>query len=320
MDNNLKYCPLCLSTEEIVKENIGLTSSSGAHYNIECKKCGHYEIDEFLADVKKVKSYVEPYILSGITRHHFEKGHMIHITEKNIQEYISNANIPKDPFESMDILLEYIYDKTIDVGKQITFNFQNDYPIIYAKDSEGLNFIIEKLVDLEFLDELSRKNYRLSLKGWQRILDINKYKNKKKQAFVAMWFNKSLDEAWFKGFYKAIDETGFKPLRIDLEEHNEKICDKVIAEIKKSRILVADVSGHRHNVYFEAGLALGLGLEVIWTCRTGEDDKKLSEIFDTRQYNHIIWSDEDDLRKKLVNRIEATIIGKDIDKYKSMAQ
>lgn len=319
MVNELIKCPLCSSTEEININKIGLTSSGNPHYIIECKKCGHFKIDEFIVDVAKVESYIQPYILSGITRHQFEKEHIIHITKNNIKEYISNSNIPKDPFDSMDILIEYVYDKTKDLGQYININLQNDYPLIYTKDSNGLNFIIDKLLDFGFFESQGRNSYILSLKGWQRISDIKKHKDKNKQAFVAMWFNNSLDEAWLKGFYKAIDDTGFTPLRIDLEEHNEKICDKVIAEIRKSRILVADVTGHRHNVYFEAGIALGLGLDVIWTCRKGEDDKKLSNIFDTRQYNHIIWSDEDDLRKKLVSRIEATIINKEIDKYKSLA-
>jgi metal-responsive CopG/Arc/MetJ family transcriptional regulator len=31
------------------------------------------------------------------------------------------------------------------------------------------------------------------------------------------------------------------------------------------------------------------------------------EDLDTRQYNHIVWSDSVDLKKKLINRIEATL-------------
>jgi hypothetical protein len=31
------------------------------------------------------------------------------------------------------------------------------------------------------------------------------------------------------------------------------------------------------------------------------------EDLDTHQYNHIVWSDSVDLKKKLINRIEATL-------------
>ena len=92
---------------------------------------------------------------------------------------------------------------------------------------------------------------------------------------------------------------------MDLKEHNDKICDAIVAEIRKSRFVVADFTGHRGGVYFEAGFALGLGIPVIWTCKKEELPKTH---FDTRQYNHIDWENEGDLFIRLKNRIEATIL------------
>ena len=86
-------------------------------------------------------------------------------------------------------------------------------------------------------------------------------------------------------------------------EHNEKIDDKIIAEIRKSGILVADLTENNQGVYFEAGLAMGLGIPVIWTCRK---DNFESIHFDTRQYNYIVWENPGELKEKLKNRIEAT--------------
>jgi nucleoside 2-deoxyribosyltransferase len=95
-------------------------------------------------------------------------------------------------------------------------------------------------------------------------------------------------------------------LRVDTKQFNDKICDHIVAEIGRSRFMIADVTRHRRAVYFEAGYAKGLGLEVIWTCR--EDHMKRAErIFDTRQYNHIVWMTPEDLRGKLKDRILATI-------------
>ena len=123
------------------------------------------------------------------------------------------------------------------------------------------------------------------------------------QAFVAMWFDASMDDAWENGFHPALEEAGYDPLRIDLQEHNQRIDDRIIAEIRNSGLLVADFTNHRQGVYFEAGFALGLGIPVIWTCREDELDKAH---FDTRQYNHIDWKDPDDLWLRLYNRIRAT--------------
>jgi nucleoside 2-deoxyribosyltransferase len=69
---------------------------------------------------------------------------------------------------------------------------------------------------------------------------------------------------------------------------------------------VADFTGHRGGVYYEAGFALGLGRPVIWTCHK---DHLTQAHFDTRQYNHIEWSDSRELRERLRNRILATIPG-----------
>ena len=82
------------------------------------------------------------------------------------------------------------------------------------------------------------------------------------------------------------------------------IDDRIIADIRRSKFLVADFTGQKHGVYFEAGLALGFGKPVIWLVRENEFDKLH---FDTRQYNHIGWTEPQDLRARLFNRIEATI-------------
>lgn len=85
----------------------------------------------------------------------------------------------------------------------------------------------------------------------------------------------------------------------------EKICDKIQVDIKKSRIVIADVTENNSGVYYEAGFAQGLGIPVIWTCRKD----KISEVhFDTRQYNHILWESKEELYEKLKVRIKSLFI------------
>jgi len=134
------------------------------------------------------------------------------------------------------------------------------------------------------------------------------------QAFVAMWFHSSRDK-FFSYIEKAAKEAGFDEcLRIDNKETNNKICDEIIAEIRKSQCLIADFTGNRGGVYFEAGFALGLGIPVIWLVdanwwnETDKNGKRINDLhFDTRQYAHIDYKDENDLYKRLKARIEATV-------------
>ena len=96
-----------------------------------------------------------------------------------------------------------------------------------------------------------------------------------------------------------------KPMRIDMKEHNNEIPDEIMAEIRNSQFVVADFTGQRKGVYYEAGFAMGLGRPVIWCCR-GDHIKDLH--FDTNHRNHIPWSSPEDLREKLHRRIKATTI------------
>ena len=147
----------------------------------------------------------------------------------------------------------------------------------------------------------------LTNKFWEIVENLQKTEVANKRAFVAMWFDESMKDYYKNGIKKAIEEAGYVPVRIDLQDFNEKICDEIIAEIKRTKFLIADFSGMRTGVFFEAGFAKGLGREVIFTVRK-EDIEKLNEHFDTRQYNHIVYDSPGDLRKKLYNRICATIV------------
>jgi nucleoside 2-deoxyribosyltransferase len=55
--------------------------------------------------------------------------------------------------------------------------------------------------------------------------------------------------------------------QIDNVEHVNDINDEIIGQIRRSRFVVCDLTGYRGGVYFEAGFAYGLGLDVIYTCR-----------------------------------------------------
>jgi hypothetical protein len=148
----------------------------------------------------------------------------------------------------------------------------------------------------------------LTFKAWQYIEERRARQTASVQAFVAMWFNPTMEAAYEQGFQLAIRDSGYDPMRIDRKEHINKIDDEIIAEIRRSRFLVADFTSEpdrpRGGVYFEAGLAFGLRIPVIWACR---EDLVGQLHFDIRQFNHIIWTSPEDLRQRLKNRISAVL-------------
>jgi len=128
------------------------------------------------------------------------------------------------------------------------------------------------------------------------------------QAFVAMWFSSCTDDAYYEGIKPGIEDARYSPVRIDEKPHLNKIDDEIIAEIRRSKFVVADFThgndGARGGVYYEAGFAHGLNIPVFFTCREDLHDKIH---FDTRQYLHIFWKNPADLRKSLSERISALL-------------
>jgi nucleoside 2-deoxyribosyltransferase len=124
--------------------------------------------------------------------------------------------------------------------------------------------------------------------------------------FCAMWFKDELLPVWAQGIEPAIRDAGYDPQRIDRVHHNNKIDDEIVAMIRRSRFVVADFTGNRGGVYFEAGLAMGREIPVVWTIRRGRFHRVH---FDNRQYNFVDWSFDalPDFKMRLQNRIEATL-------------
>ena len=149
-----------------------------------------------------------------------------------------------------------------------------------------------------------REFFQIKAKGWELAEAIERSPAFKEKAFVAMWFNAQVQPAYHDGIAPAISETGYRPIRIDLQEHSDSVIDRIIAEIKEARFDVADFTGQRGGGYFEAGFARGLGLNVIWTCK----DDHLDQLhFDVRGFNVIVWKSPKDLRERLNTRIRAVV-------------
>ena len=195
---------------------------------------------------------------------------------------------------------------------KISLNFKkSDNLYLFTKDTNECMTILYELSEQGLIrggyGSLQEVQKILTSRSWEIIENLRESSIDNKRAFVAMWFDSSMDNYYENGIKKAIEAAGYEPVRIDSEDFNGKICDEIIAEIKRCKFLIADFSELRSAVFFEAGFAKGLGREVIFTVREA-DVEKLKEHFDTRQYNHITYNSPEDLRKKLYNRIRATIV------------
>jgi hypothetical protein len=315
--NDSVNCPICLMKCSAARE---VENKDVIEYD--CPRCGGYSITGMATvnlrntgmskqDRAKVAAYLRERTLRGDSRISIlsqQLPDMVSDTPVVTIEEIVRDRFPRTISERLDRALKNIHRLSEHLGAGIDLDPETDGPVLFAEHKDSFNFIKDTLQEAGWVKPIfATTGIALTARGLERIAELerNIAGKESRQAFVAMWFDSSLDKAWKDGFEKSCDAAGgYKALRMDLKEHNQKICDAIIAEIRKSRFLVADFTGHRGGVYFEAGYALGLGIDVILTCREDELEKAH---FDTRQYNHVVWKDEKDLFQKLKRRIEATI-------------
>ena len=220
---------------------------------------------------------------------------------------------PLPVHDRADRLLGFIAEQSGIVGTNVDVPPDDPATLAWSESISGYEvfFLLQYLEERNWIKGISTLDGYFSgmvtVEGYSRIADQTTNVDSS-QAFVAMWFDDSMNEACQNGIEPRIEDAGYKPLRIDRKEHTNKIDDEIIAEIRRSRFIVADFTqgdnGARGGVYYEAGFAHGLGLPVIFTCKEGDVDKLH---FDTNHYNHIVWSTPEDLREKLRNRILAVI-------------
>ena len=185
--------------------------------------------------------------------------------------------------------------------------------ISYSTNSDELHYLFNTYLSDEVGYIVATKTYGTILAGGRitprgyAYLDSLKHTSALSQiGFCAMWFDIEMLPTWKDAISPAIYAAGYDPKRIDVHQHNNKIDDEIIAMIRRSKFVVADFTGQRGGVYFEAGFALGLGLPVIWTC----EKSNLEEVhFDNRQYNFVQWEKDklSEFKRSLQNRIEATL-------------
>ena len=206
-------------------------------------------------------------------------------------------------------LLRYLTQKTQYVGLDLySGDILNDLEARAWSESINpyeIEYFINYFAEMKWLEPSGSGMFIITVSGYEHIAEQAR-KTDSSQCFIAMWIDDSMNSVLEEGIEKAVKECGYTPRRIDKKHHFNKICDEAIAEIRRSRFVVADFThgddGARGSVFYEAGFAHALGLPIIFSCRK---DQKLH--FDTRQYTHILWKDEEDLYTQLREKIGALI-------------
>lgn len=347
MATKLNACFFCGRTDIFASEN----GFEDIPYSYKCLVCGHVKLTEEAADdfIGESFSKNNKLILSISHRNDYEKRkkkkqskpYSIEDLNRLIDRYVI-----LDPIDKMDRALLVLDKQSSSVAERIKIPILEDFTYYHCFNQSELHSLLTMLVEEGYIkaeDPLNPHNKLwISAKGYGKIRELKSVNQESDMCFVAIWFVKDMIRVYEKAIKPAIEfieegrtESRFKAIKIDNVEHINDINDEIIAAIRRSRFMVCDLTGYRGGIYFEAGFAYGLGLDIIYTCRKDwckehelkdqygsvvkelfdEADKPVRIVkegvhFDLAHRNRIEW-DEDNLeefKKKLQNRIKAVII------------
>jgi hypothetical protein len=302
-------CPIC----QVFEASFG---GQNMELTVDCPLCGRYRIlSRVIGDIARFPKH----ILSAVSRNQWESTkqefYFSYDVVQSIDAFIKASPIPipreTDVPTKANLILGYMRRKSAFPGESVSLSNNEDYSIGFCKNAHEFRFCHGYLAELGLITEIRNNynyhNYFISARGWSYLSGIGT--DAKDHGFIAMAFRLiNSDALHTDGLNPGISNAGYNPMRIDRKDHNNRIDDEIVAEIRKSKFVVADLTGKNAGAYFEAGFAMGLGKPVIWTCQQSEIDAG-NVHFDTRQYSIVSWDPDNlaDFATRLTQRIEATI-------------
>jgi nucleoside 2-deoxyribosyltransferase/predicted RNA-binding Zn-ribbon protein involved in translation (DUF1610 family) len=314
MSQNVEQTPCPICGENYVKQR---RQDDVNVYQYECERCGSFEISRVDVGYSQSKecpwresrhlisAWIRRENISGVTPF-IGKG----VIMKDWIEQLKHAGFPETTNEKLNALLLMYADNTKG-NYQARILSNSDQPELIAKigaknidEVRGLTRFLE---EMDYIGKIGgvHGSLRITAKGWFHVDELRKISADSNSAFVAMWFHDTTKE-YREAVVAATQYCNYKPIILDQEEYNGFIMEQVVSQIKQARFIVADFTcrpesieengkikaGVRGGVYWEAGLAYGLGKPVIHTCEDNEDAKNRRH-FDIDQYNTIFWKSND---------------------------
>jgi hypothetical protein len=144
----------------------------------------------------------------------------------------------------------------------------------------------------------------------EMLRELRESMRRRNELFVIMAFRPETEEFWKQVVEPVANSLSLKPVRIDKEETEIAISEEILSSVRRSLLVLCDLSFERPNCYFEAGYAKGCFRRVLFTARHDHDPRRsppgqFKVHFDLDQLK-ITWWNPDDLsqaRSELESRI-----------------
>lgn len=301
-----QVCPIC-------REPANVKPIERQAIAIECTRCGNFLMpkkcfmfSESMLDQDQEKIARGSYGIRRIQAHNPDPI----ITAKALGEFIATSR--PSIVEQSENLLSELATKAGEPGVQVEVtNHFGWIGLVGAKTEAGVKAIFDYLLQLGVIEEgdstMSALRYRVTVEGWQHYEELQKQAKDSTIAFMAMQFGDAeLDKVVDEIFRDAVAQTGFRLQKLTDEQRAGLIDDQLRVQIRRARLLIADLTHANNGAYWEAGFAEGLGIPVIYTCKQSVfDNPKTKPHFDTNHYLTVPWDPEN--LQVAVDKLKATI-------------
>lgn len=199
--------------------------------------------------------------------------------------------------------LEDNFESNIELKRRLEMKFKNRLFNISEVNQADIDTFVSRRMELNYL-ELAFINGRIRsgeqitiLENQKDELDkvVNQFKslrgsnisfsplpfNKSNLCFVLMPFKPELKPIYDDHISKSLQELGIDALRADAIFSNKPIIDDILNSLRNARIVIADLTTNNPNVFYETGICMALGKEIILITQDEEVP------FDLKHIRHI---------------------------------
>jgi hypothetical protein len=308
-------CTVCTSASNVLSRNYNVGEI------VDCSRCGDYSISHVTADeVGLPLQDLKQRALASYLIRKLQQGSQRPRLTSDFFRSLSRRTLPT-PADASDNLLLWIAEQADgSPGKQVKLTSSDPMllGIIGMIDSSDISWAVENLKSQGLIGGTSSDPIEkpwvhlgnLTACGWDRVEELKKAHVSSRFAFFARQFsNPELDQVFDKCLRPAVAQTGYELRPVT---QRAGLVDAVIEnEIRRCRFLIADLSDDNAGAYWEAGLAEGLGKDVIYICRAVDAQGEKKTHFDTSHRHTVRWglSTLDRTANELKAVIRNTLLG-----------
>lgn len=126
--------------------------------------------------------------------------------------------------------------------------------------------------------------------------------DQQEHAFVAMPFSDGFDDVFHYGIASAVRSSGLLCERVDQQFYTGDVLERIKRQISSARIVVADLSDSRPNVYLEVGYAWASNVPTVLVCNSATQPT-----FDVQNQKYLTYTSIKNLEDQLTPELGALL-------------